>query len=249
MSTNDDSDREPSGRPRLLLLSNSIQHGFGYLEHAAAPIRAFLGDEVQRVTFVPYALADWDWYAGETKKAFETLGYELESLHAAASPIEMVNGAQAFFVGGGNTFRLLKALQDQSQLIPIANRVRAGAPYMGASAGSNIACLTIKTTNDMPIVQPRDFDALDLLPFQINAHYLDPDPGSKHQGESREQRITEFHEENETPVLGIREGTWLRREGEVLTLHGSAGARLFRREQAPQELGDSADLSGLLHGG
>jgi dipeptidase E len=246
MSSNDAITRESSGSPRLLLFSNSYQHGRGFLEHAAAHIAAFLGDGVKRVTFVPYAGADWDGYAGVASAAFKSFGYEIESLHAAGSALQAVDGAQAFFVGGGNTFRLLKTLQDRELIAAMANLVRSGVPYMGASAGSNIACPTIKTTNDMPIVQPRDFHALDLLPFQINAHYLDPDPDSKHQGETREERIAEFHEENTVPVLGIREGTWLRREGDSLTFHGAPGARLFRREKTPQEIGDDADLSRLL---
>jgi dipeptidase E len=246
MSSNDVIARESSGSVRLLLLSSSHQYGYGYLEHAAAPIAAFLGDGVQRVTFVPYALADWDGYADAANTAFKLFGYELESLHSAGSALQAVSDAQAFFVGGGNTFRLLMALQDMELLAAIADRARSGVPYMGASAGSNIACPTIKTTNDMPIVQPRDFHALDLLPFQINAHYLDPDPDSKHQGETREQRIAEFHEENTVPVLGLREGTWLHREGACLTLHGATGARLFQRGEAPREISKGTDLSTML---
>jgi dipeptidase E len=238
--------REPSHTARLLLFSNSTQHGRAYLDHAAAPIRDFLGESVRTVVFIPYALLDHDGYERKAREVFKALGYELASLHASPSPSHVASTAQAFFVGGGNTFRLLRALQDQALLASIVERVRAGTPYIGASAGSNIACRTIKTTNDMPIVEPRDFHALDLLPFQINPHYLDPDPASTHEGETREKRIAEFHEENADPVLGIREGTWLCRERDSLTFHGPAGARLFRKGERPQEIPDGADLSNLL---
>ena len=151
------------------------------------------------------------------------------------------------FIGGGNSFRLLDALQRRQLLEPIRRRVRAGElRYLGSSAGSNMACPTLRTTNDMPIVQPASFDALGLIPFQINPHYVDPDPSTTHMGETREQRIREFLEQNDVPVLGMREGSWLRRRGGQLALGGVRNVRLFRRGEEPAEYEPGADLSWLL---
>ena len=151
-------------------------------------------------------------------------------------------------IGGGNTFRLLKALQDLELLEPIRRKVKSGAPYIGSSAGSNVAGPTIKTTKDMPIVQPRSFDSLGLVPFQISPHYLDPDPNSTHMGETQEERILQFLEENETPVVGIREGAWLLIENGAVTLKGKTGARIFRRGQAPVEVTPGTEISKLVGG-
>ena len=228
---------------RVLLISNSTQHGSGYLDHCAGEIQDFLGD-VQRVLFVPFALHDRDGYAATARQRFSQMGYEVDSLHEAKDPRAAVAAAESFFVGGGNTFRLLSWLYKLDVLKAIRTRVEAGAPYMGASAGSNLACVSIRTTNDMPIVQPPSFDALALVPFNLNAHYLDPDPESTHQGETREQRIREFHEDNEPYVLGLREGGILRVEGGEIALKGANGARLFARGQEPRELaaGDRLDF-------
>ena len=227
---------------RLLLISNSTLHGSGYLDHAEAEIRDFLGD-VKRVLFVPFALYDRDAYAATARDRFARMGYELSSLHEAGDPLRAVADTQAIFVGGGNTFRLLKTLYDRELLTPIRQRVANGMPYVGSSAGSNIAAPTIKTTNDMPIVQPPSFDALGLVSFQINPHYLDPDRNSKHMGETREKRLQEFLEENDTPVLGLREGAIARCENGRITLKGSTGARIFRRGLDPVETlpGDRLD--------
>ena len=219
---------------RILLISNSTLHGSGYLDHAEAEIRSFLGD-VKRVLFVPYALFDRDAYADSARRRFEQMGYELTSVHTAASPVQAVNDTEAIFIGGGNTFRLLKALYDFDLLGPIRERVAGGMPYIGSSAGSNVAGPTIKTTNDMPIVQPPSFAALGLVSFQINPHYLDADPNSTHMGETREQRIVQFLEENETPVIGLREGAMLWVENDRVILRGSTGARIFRRGSSPIE--------------
>lgn len=226
---------------RLLLISNSTLYGSGYLDHAEDEIRSFLGD-VKRVLFVPYALFDRDAYAATAQKRFEKMGYELTSIHAAASPAQAVKDTDAIFIGGGNTFRLLKALYDFELLRPIRDRVGAGMPYIGSSAGSNVAAPTIKTTNDMPIVQPPSFDALGLVSFQINPHYLDPDPNSKHMGETREERIQQFLEENDTPVVGLREGAMLHIENGETTLRGSTGARIFRKGVEPIEILSGARL-------
>src|SRR5918996_2332334 len=189
----------PKTAKRILLISNSTLFGSGYLDHAEGEIRDFLGD-LKRVLFVPFALYDRDAYALTARDRFRKMGYELTSVHNAVDRFQAVAETDAIFIGGGNSFRLLKTLYDQSLLDPIRQRVAAGMPYIGSSAGSNVAGPTIKTTNDMPIVQPPSFDALALVSFQLNPHYLDPDPSSKHMGETREQRLAQFHEENDTTV-------------------------------------------------
>ena len=225
--------------PRILLISNSTLYGSGYLDHAEPEIRSFLGD-AKRVLFVPYALFDRDKYAATAQQRFQKMGYELTSVHTAANPVAAVKETGAVFIGGGNTFRLLKALYEFDLIEAIRNRVSNGMPYIGSSAGSNVAAPTIKTTNDMPIVQPPSFNALGLVSFQINPHYLDPDPSSKHMGETREERIIQFLEENDTPVVGLREGAMLRIEAGETILRGSTGARIFRRGMEPLEISPGA---------
>ena len=220
---------------KLLLVSNSTLHGQGYLDHCAAAMQAFLGPAVRRVLFVPYALADRDAYHAKARQRFEALGVQLESIHQASDPRTAAAAAEAFFVGGGNTFRLLAELRRQGLLPVMRDVVRAGTPYMGSSAGSNVACATIMTTNDMPIVDPGGFDALGLVPFQINPHYLDPTPGSTHMGETREERLRQYHELNARPVVGLREGAWLRVQSGQVHLEGSSGARLFFAGKTPVE--------------
>jgi len=229
---------------RVLLISNSTLYGGGYLDHAEAEIRDFLGN-AKRVLFVPFALFDRDKYAATAQQRFQKMGYELTSVHTASDPVRAVNETDAVFIGGGNTFRLLKALYDCDLLDPIRTRVEAGMPYIGSSAGSNVAAPTIKTTNDMPIVEPLSFNALGLVSFQINPHYLDPDPNSKHMGETREERIIQFLEENDTPVIGLREGAMLRIENDETILRGSSGARLFRKGLEPVEISIGTHLDNL----
>ena len=230
---------------RLLLLSTSTVFGSGYLEYAKDELADFL-DGVSRVLFVPFALHDHDGYARKVRERFVSLGRQLESLHEATDMRQAVREAEAIFIGGGNTFRLLKSLHDYDLLDAIRARVGEEMPYMGSSAGSNVAAPTIRTTNDMPIVEPPSFNALGLVPFQINPHYLDPEPGSTHMGETREERINQFLEENETPVIGLREGAWLRVENGSCELKGAKGARLFRRSEESTELPAGAQLDDLL---
>jgi dipeptidase E len=237
---------ESSSSPRLLLISNSTLHGSGYLDHAESEIGDFLG-AVKRVLFVPFALHDRDKYAAQARARFERMGYELDSIHTASEQGKAVRETAAMFIGGGNTFRLLKALYDHNLVGTIRERVRAGMPYVGSSAGSNVAAPTIRTTNDMPIVQPPSFDALGLVSFQINPHYLDADPNSTHKGETREERIIQFLEENETPVVGLREGAMLRIEGGKTLLKGSTGARIFRRGHEPVETLPRSFIDSLIH--
>lgn len=230
---------------RLLLVSSSTVHGTGYLDHCADAIRSLFAP-VGRVLFVPYALKDRDGYADKARERFRTLGLGLDSVHLALDAREAVEDAGGFFIGGGNTFRLLKELYDQDLLAAIRRRVEGGAPYMGTSAGSNVAAPTIRTTNDMPIVQPPSFDALGVVPFQINPHYQDPAPDSTHMGETRDQRLAEYLEENERPVLALREGAWLARQGGSLQLLGARGAKLFARGRAPLEIAPGTALDHLL---
>ncbi len=230
---------------RVLLISNSTLYGSGYLDHAESEIRSFLSG-ARRVLFVPYALFDRDKYAATAQQRFQKMGYELTSVHTAENPVAAVNETDAVFIGGGNTFRLLKALYEFDLIEAIRNRVSNGLPYIGSSAGSNVAAPTIKTTNDMPIVQPPSFNALGLVSFQINPHYLDPDPSSKHMGETREERIIQFLEENDTPVVGLREGAMLRIENGETILRGSTGARIFRKGIEPLEASPGTRLDDLF---
>ena len=230
---------------KVLLVSNSTVYGRGYLDHVEEEITSFLTG-AGRVLFFPFALYDRDGYAARAKTRFTAMGYSMESVHQTDNPQKAIEQTEAIFIGGGNTFRLLKALQDLDLIEAIQRRVKAGAPYIGSSAGSNVAAPTIKTTKDMPIVQPRSFDALGLVQFQISPHYLDPDPTSEHMGETQEERILQFLEENDTPVVGLREGAWLLVEGDSVTLKGSTGARIFRRGRAPVEATPLTQISTLV---
>ena len=231
---------------KLLLLSNSTNHGSGYLDHAMEAVLAWLG-AVRRIAFVPFALHDQAGYVAKVAERFGREGVEVRGVTADAAGAALVDAADVVFVGGGNTFRLLERLHSSGLLDAIARRARAGMPYMGASAGTNVAAPTIRTTNDMPIVEPPSFSALCLVPFQINPHYLDPDPASTHMGETREQRLLEFLEENDVPVVGLREGTWLAVQDGGLRLEGAAaGARVFRRGAPPEDVGAGSALDRLL---
>jgi dipeptidase E len=236
---------EQTQRKRLLLISNSTLHGSGYLDHAEDELRDVLG-ATKRVLFVPFALHDRDAYTAQARKRFEAMGYELDSVHEARDAKNAVNETQAIFIGGGNTFRLLNSLYQFDLLLRIRQRVEEGMLYIGSSAGAVVAAPTIKTTNDMPIVEPPSFNSLGLISFQINAHYLDPDPKSTHMGETREERIRQFLEDNETPVVGLREGCMIRLERGIHRLKGRSNARIFRRGFDPVELEPGATLDPLF---
>jgi dipeptidase E len=231
---------------RLLLISNSTLHGSGYLDHAEAELREALGS-IKRLLFVPYALHDRDAYAAQARKRFEAMGYALDSVHESEDKKNAVDSADAIFIGGGNTFRLLHSLYQFDLLLPIRRRVEEGMLYIGSSAGAVVAAPTIKTTNDMPIVEPQSFDSLGLISFQINAHYLDPDPNSTHMGETREVRINQFLEDNETPVVGLREGCMIRVEQGVHLLKGRTDARIFRRGLDPVEAKPGSTIDDLIN--
>ena len=225
----------------VLLLSNSRPPGGAEpFAHAREVLASHLGGRA--VWFVPYALADHDHYVAWVRRALGD-GIDLRPLHREPDPAATAADADAVFVGGGNTFRLLHDVRRLGVLDAL--RANPGCRYTGSSADTNLACPTIMTTNDMPVVDPGGLDALTRVPFQVNPHYLDPDPTSTHQGETREERIREFHEVNDVPVVGLREGAWLHRTGDHLALGGNT-ARLFRREQEPEELVAGTDLSWLL---
>jgi dipeptidase E len=217
----------------------------------AEQMRLFFGP-VRRLLFVPYALQDHDAYVQKMTERGVNAGYELDGLHRHADVRQAVRDAEALFVGGGNTFRLLDAMYRLDLLDLIRERVRGGLPYLGVSAGSNLACPTIKTTNDMPIVQPPSFTALGLVSFQINPHYFDGatfvrrgDEYVEHFGETRDERLREFHEMNDTPVVGLWEAGLLRIEDGHVTLIGTP-ARVFRKSRDPVDVGPGQRLDELL---
>tara|TARA_R110000868_G_scaffold80332_5_gene228297 strand:- start:667 stop:1323 length:657 start_codon:yes stop_codon:yes gene_type:complete len=217
------------------------------MEYIAEEVKDFLGNK-RELLFIPYAQPSgisYDEYTRFPKEALKNFGITVKGIHEFPSAPEAVAQAQAIFIGGGNTFLLLKTLYEQGLIGPLRDAISKGTPYMGSSAGSNITGLSIGTTNDMPIVYPPSFEALQFLPFNINPHYLDPDPDSKHQGETRETRINEFHGQNSQKVIGLREGSWLRVEGQQIVLKGQHSARLFEAGKAARELVPS-DISAFL---
>lgn len=233
---------------KLLLLSNSTNPGEAYLSYPKHNIKAFLGDTPAEVLFIPYAAVtfSYDEYESKVNNALAETGHSFKSIHHFDDPIKAVNEAKAIAVGGGNTWKLVRTMRDNEIIDLISEKVKNGTPYMGWSAGSNVACPTIRTTNDMPIIDPKGFDVFDLVPFQINPHYLDVNP-ENHGGETREMRIEEFITENkDTTVVGLREGTMLWVEEQSIKLIGPRSARIFKYGSEPQELWTKDDLSFLL---
>lgn len=232
---------------KLLLISNSTNAGEEYLRYPLPEIGRFLHG-VREIAFVPYAAVTFSYAEYERRVAarFAELGIRVRSVHRADDPARMIRRAEAVCVGGGNTFALAKKMQEQGLMQAIRSRIRAGIPYVGWSAGSNVCCPTISTTNDMPIVEPESFRAIGAVKFQINPHYLDANPEG-HAGETREQRIREFIEANPRRwVVGLREGCMLRRENDRLELLGSRPMRIFRKGTEPFEANPGDDLSFLL---
>ena len=233
---------------RLLLISNSTMPGEAYLDYPKHEIKQFLGDKPLTALFIPYAAVTFSFELYEQKVAerFAELGFQLKSIHHFDDSIKAVRDAQVIVVGGGNTWQLVRMMHDNRLMEVIREKVVNGTPYIGWSAGANVACPTLRTTNDMPIIDPKGFDTLDLIPFQINPHYLDANPAG-HGGETREQRIDEFIEINPTLfVVGLREGTMLRIEDEQMRLIGNRTARIFLKGNTPLELSPDNDLSFLL---
>lgn len=233
---------------RLLLLSNSTNPGEDYLDYPKNNIKEFLGTKPVKILFIPFAAVTFSFveYEKKVNDSLSKIGHKVTSIHHYESPIQAVKEAEAIIVGGGNTWKLLSRLRDRKIVEAIAVKVEAGTPYIGWSAGSNVACPTIGTTNDMPIIDPKGFNATGLVPFQINPHYLDGKPAN-HGGESREDRINEYITQNrEVYVVGLREGTMLLVEGDKMKLIGSKTARIFRYGEEPKELSSSDNLDFLL---
>lgn len=240
---------------RLLLISNSTMAGDSYLNWPKDHIKSFLKEDVKNVLFIPYAgvglsedglKASYDAYEEKVKKVYGELGYNVYSIHKEKDAAKAVREAESIAVGGGNTFHLVAKLHENKLLDPIRERVLDGIPYMGWSAGSNVACPTLMTTNDMPISEPESFKTFNLIPFQINPHYLDANPDG-HAGETREQRINEFLKVNQnTTVVGLREGCLLQIEGERLILKGKHSLRIFRYKEEPKELNATDILDFLM---
>jgi len=233
---------------RLLLISNSTNFGEPYLSFPQPYIKEFLGSGVRNVAFLPYAGVTISYieYTNKVSAVFSNLGYTLKSTEDPKGALAVLEEADAIVAGGGNTFHLLFQLYNKKLLDVIKKKVNGGTPFIGWSAGSNIACPTIKTTNDMPIIFPPSFAALGLVPFQINPHYTDgriPD----HNGESREDRIREFLEINQTiTVVGLKEGTMIRVEGPTVCLQGNKTVKIFRKDLPILEYDQSVSLDFLL---
>jgi len=233
---------------RLLLISNSTNAGEAYLDYPKDNIRKFLGRKKISALFIPYAAVtfSYDEYEKKVRTRFREVGHDVISIHHFSDPVKAVMEAAAIVVGGGNTWMLLKCLRDNKLIDTVRSKVTSGTPYIGWSAGSNMACPTIMTTNDMPVTVPSSFRAFGLIPFQINPHYLDVNPAG-HAGETREQRILEFIEVNrDIFVAGLREGTMLLLDGKKLSLIGPRNARIFRYGTDPEEISPGQDLSFLL---
>ncbi len=233
---------------KLLLLSNSTNPGEAYLSYPKHNIKAFFGEKPMEILFIPYAAVtfSYDEYEAKVNNALKEIGHQVKSIHHFDNPLQAVKEAKAIAVGGGNTWKLVRTMRDNGLLEAIREKVIAGTPYIGWSAGSNIACPTLRTTNDMPIIDPKGFDVLDLVPFQINPHYLDANP-KDHGGETREMRIEEFIEENkDMTVVGLREGTMLWVENNSVKMIGERSARIFKHGLEPQELWTRDDFSFLL---
>jgi dipeptidase E len=228
---------------RLLLLSNSVAPGQAFLEHALESISDAMG-EGRRLLFFAYASFDPDNYTEMMEAALCPLGVKVVAAHRQSNLVHELDLADAIFVGGGNAFRLLKRFQESGLADAVQERALGGLPYLGASAGTNLACPTIRTTNDMPIVEPRSLVALGLVPFQINPHYVELDATPLQ--ENRDKRIGEFLHENDVPVVALREGAWLDVRHDSTVVGGPTGGRLFQRGAEPRELHPGSNLSALL---
>ncbi len=233
---------------KLLLISNSTMPGQAYLDYPKHEIQKFLGEKPVTALFIPYAAVtfSFDEYVEKVNNRFEEIGHKVIGIHSFDDPVKAVKEAEAIVVGGGNTWQLVRMMTDQGLMQAIKEKVENGTPYIGWSAGSNVACPTLRTTNDMPIIDPTSFNCTGLISFQINPHYLDANPDG-HAGETREQRINEFLEINPgIYVVGLREGTMLILEDGKLKLVGDLSARIFLKEKDPLELSNKDDFSFLL---
>ena len=233
---------------KLLLISNSTNPGEEFLTYPLPNIQEFLGPKPINAVFIPYAAVSfsYDEFEQKVKEKFARIGHNIESVHHAKDPVQMINDAEAIVVGGGNTFHLLSQIYKNNLMDIVRKKIGAGIPFIGWSAGSNVACPTICTTNDMPIIQPQSFEAFNFIPFQINPHYLDANPAG-HAGETREQRILEFLEINkEKYVAGLRESCMLKIENNTISLIGKRPLRIFKYGIEPRELSENDNIDFLL---
>jgi len=231
-----------------VLASTSTIYGGTYLDYLFETLQE-LFRSTDEIVFIPYARPSgisYDEYTAITASAFEKIEKQIRGIHTFENPIEAIQNAKGIFTGGGNSFVLVDELHKQNLIQPLQKAILNGTPYLGTSAGSNIAGPSIKTSNDMPIVYPPSFDTLGIVPFNINPHYLDPDPNSKHKGETRETRIKEFHKFNTIPVIGLREGSWLRVQNNQVVLKGEGiTARIFEQDKTPYEIEAKSSLEHL----
>jgi len=233
---------------KLLIASTSTVHGKGYLEYILPQLSDFFKG-IHEILFIPYARPSGlthDEYTSRAQQGFEKINIKIRGIHEFKNAIDAVNNAKAIFVGGGNTFLLVQQLYQQKLISSIKNVVENGIPYFGTSAGSVITGVTMQNTNDMPIIYPPSFNTLGFLNFNLNCHYIDPDTNSTHMGETRETRINEYHTINKTPVLGLREGSWLKVEGNKVILKGAINARLFQQNKPALELPPETNFSSLM---
>lgn len=232
---------------KLIIASTSTVHGSDFLEYLLNELKV-LFENTNQIIFVPYARPGGithELYTDKVKSVFKKIGKSVKGLHEFKNPAEAIKNSKGIFVGGGNTFVLVNQLYKNNLIQPLKDAVLSGTPYLGTSAGSNICGLTMNTTNDMPIVYPPSFKTLALVPFNINPHYLDPDPNSKHMGETRETRIQEFHKFNTQPVIGLREGNYLKVQNDDILLKGPFSARIFEVDKIPYELESNSNLNYL----
>jgi dipeptidase E len=232
---------------QILIASTSTVHGSGYLDYLLEALSVLFKD-ADTILFVPYArpggISHKD-YTEIVQLAFSKINKSVQGLHEFDNPKKAIRESQAIFTGGGNTFVLVNQLYKNGLMTELKTAIESGIPYLGTSAGSNICGLTIGTSNDMPIMYPPSFNTLGLIPFNINPHYLDPEPSSTHMGETRETRIKEFHQFNSQPVVGLREGSYLEVKGSKIVLKGPLKARIFEKNKQPYEMETASDLSGL----
>jgi dipeptidase E len=229
----------------LIIASTSTLHSGEYLEYLLPEIENHFAN-CNSIIFIPYARPggmSHDDYTSRVKTAFAKINKKVKGLHEFENPIKAIENAEGIFTGGGNTFLLVTQLYENNVMEILKKAIENGVPYLGSSAGSNITGVSMQTTNDMPIIYPPNFATLGAIPFNLNPHYLDADIQSKHMGETRETRIKEFHAFNSTPVLGLREGSWLDVKGEKIILKGTLTARLFLQNQIPEEINPETDLS------
>lgn len=222
----------------IILASTSTLFGGEYLAYLKEElIKLYKG--IDEIIFVPFARPggiSHDDYTAKAKSFFETINIKVKGLHQFEDKIEALNSAKGYFTGGGNTFLLVKTLHEENLITILKENVENGKPYLGCSAGSNIGGQNMKTTNDMPIVYPPSFECMGLVPFNINPHYLDPNPDLKHNGETRETRIKEFLTQNDIKVVGLREGNWIRKIGDKITVEGNELTRIFEKGKEPYEI-------------